>query len=70
MKAIHITDDSRLTIKRGSTVIVLNPKHANIAVWILELMACQFEKEFKKELNTDELWEVALELRKSYDVKF
>ena len=70
MKAIHITDNEKLTLKRGSVVIVFEPAEANVAVWDLELLAINFEREFKKKMNTDELWEVALEVRKEYDIKF
>ena len=70
MKAIHVTEGQPVQMTRGSIVLIFDPKEAEIAVWILELLAGNFERQFKEKMETDDLWAVAIELRKQHQIRF
>ena len=70
MKAIIIKEGVKVPMTTGSVMLIFDPKEAEVAIWDLELLASQLEKNAKKRCGTDGLWEVALELRKLHKVHF
>ena len=65
-----MTEGHRLPLKEGSVIIIFEPNEVEIAVWDLELLATHLETNNRKQCNTDQLWEVALDVRKTHDVRF
>lgn len=63
MKAIHVLDGQHVTMTRGSIVLVFDPKEIDVAIYDLELLACMLEERMREQCRTDELWEVASQLR-------
>jgi len=70
MKAIHMTEGTKMVIPEGSVVLIFNPKEVEVAVWDLEMLAWSLERTARVACDTDQLWEVALDVRKKHHIPF
>jgi len=70
MKSYHITEETNTTeirMMRGSIVFVFDPREIEVAIWSLEHLATILEPNAKKRCGTDEMWAMALQLRKYHE---